>query len=109
MLAANAKWRARVVAHGRASAAANPPARATEQPAPPARRRYSWADLMRRAFDFDLLSCPRCAGKMVLLACILERAVIRKILAHLGLPTELPKLAPARGSPHPELPFDHVA
>ena len=28
--------------------------------------------LMRRAFGYDLLACPRCGGSMALLACILE-------------------------------------
>jgi hypothetical protein len=29
-------------------------------------RRGLWADLMRRAFGFDLLTCSRCGGKMAL-------------------------------------------
>jgi hypothetical protein len=43
--------------------------------APPRKPRSpgSWADLVRRAFGYDLLTCPRCAGKMVLLAFILDR------------------------------------
>jgi hypothetical protein len=62
---------------------------------------------MRRAFGHDLLACPSCGGKMALIACILERTAIRKILAHLGLPTDLP--ANARASPDPEPLFDDVA
>jgi len=43
-------------------------------------------DLMRRGFDLDVLACPRCGGRMRLLATIEDPQVIRKILAHLGLP-----------------------
>ena len=46
---------------------------------------------------------------MELLACILDGASIRRILAHLGLPTELESLAPARGSPSADLWSDEVA
>jgi len=72
-------------------------------------RRGLWADLMRRAFGFDLLTCPRCGGKMALLACILDRPAIARILGHLGLPTEPPALAPARASPIADLWSDEVA
>jgi hypothetical protein len=64
---------------------------------------------MRRAFGYDLLSCPNCGGKTELLAVILERTAIRKVLSHLGLPTEPPAVTRARASPEPHLPFDHVA
>ena len=119
VLSANAAWRSRVVAYGRlpqptapdaaieASSDAEPP----KPPVPtgPRDRRRLWADLMRRAFGYDLQTCPSCGGKMQLLAVILERTAIRKILAHLRLPSEPPPTAPARASPEPELPFDDVA
>jgi hypothetical protein len=41
---------------------------------------------MRRAFDLDVLRCPRCAGRMELIATSEAPAVIARILAHLGLP-----------------------
>jgi hypothetical protein len=40
----------------------------------------------RRSFDLDVLRCPRCAGRMQLIATIEDAAVIHRILAHLGLP-----------------------
>lgn len=52
--------------------------------------------LMRPAFDLDVLRCPRCAGRMQLIATIDDPAVIQKTLAHLGLPG-------ARESPRPAL------
>ena len=41
---------------------------------------------MLRAFDLNVLRCPRCAGRMELIATIDDRAVISRILAHLRLP-----------------------
>jgi len=41
---------------------------------------------MRRAFDLDVLRCPRCSGRVQLIATIDDPAVIQRILAHLGLP-----------------------
>jgi hypothetical protein len=55
---------------------------------------YAWADLLRRTFAIDALACPECGGRLRLLATIDDRAVIEKILRHLGLPAE--PLAPAR-------------
>jgi hypothetical protein len=53
---------------------------------------------MRRAFDIDVLACPRCGGRMRLIATIADPRVIRPILAHLGLPTEVPRPPPARAA-----------
>jgi hypothetical protein len=97
VLAANAAWPKRVIAYGRNGAgSAELDHRVTDPPQP---KRKQWADLMRRAFGYDLLSCPNCGGKMQLLACILERGAIRKILTHLRLPPDPPALARARASP----------
>ena len=49
---------------------------------------------MRRAFGFDVLACPRCGRAMRLIALIEQAAVIRRILRHLGQPTEVPAPAP---------------
>jgi hypothetical protein len=70
------------------------PSRAPEKP-----RDWAWADLMRRVFDLDVLACPRCGGRMTLIATIEAGEVIRKILRHLGLPTEPPSPLPARPPP----------
>jgi hypothetical protein len=34
----------------------------------PVVRHWAWADLMRRAFDIDVLACPRCGGRLRLIA-----------------------------------------
>jgi hypothetical protein len=50
---------------------------------------------MARAFEFDVLACPRCGVKMRILAAIEAPDAIRKILSCLGLPTRAPPLTPA--------------
>ena len=90
-------------AHGRADGSPEP------SPAPAApprrRRRYSWAELLRRVFLIDVLVCQHCGGPRRLLACLSEPVVIRKILEHLGLPADPPRIAPARPPPQAALPF----
>jgi hypothetical protein len=40
------------------------------------------AELLRRIFEVDPLTCPRCQGLMRIVAVISEPAVITRILAH---------------------------
>ena len=54
---------------------------------------------MRRAFETDVLGCPRCGGRMVVLATIDDPAVIHRILTHLGLSTEPGEPTPSRAPP----------
>jgi hypothetical protein len=64
------------------------------------RPRYrTWAELMRRAFEADVLACPRCDGRMVVLATIDDPAVIHRILTHRGLSTEPGEPAAGRAPP----------
>jgi hypothetical protein len=48
------------------------------------------AALTQRTFGFDVLACPRCRGRLQLVALIEEAAVIGRILRHLGLPADIP-------------------
>ena len=72
--------------------------------------RLTWAALMYRAFDVDVLRCPRCAGRMELIATMDDPAVTHRILAHLGLqdardgPLPACAVSPPRDD-QPELPF----
>ncbi len=59
------------------------------------RRRYEWAELMRRVFAVDVLECPRCSGPMRILAAIHPPTATRDILECLGLPSRAPPVAPA--------------
>ena len=58
---------------------------------------------MQRSFGFGVLACPRCAGRLRLVALIQDRAVIQRILRHLGLPDVVPEMQRSRAPP---LPFD---
>ncbi len=71
-------------------AAPEPPA---GRPAP--RHRIPWAELLQEVFAVDVLECPRCAGRLELIAFINEPKVARKILDHLGLASQAPPLARA--------------
>jgi hypothetical protein len=104
VLAPHARWRARVVAYGVAHAATDAPSAEEMRRASAGveRRHWRWADLMRRAFEIDVLACPRCGGRMVLIATIEDPAVVQRILTHLGLPTEMPEARPARPPPLPQ-------
>ena len=85
-----------------AAAHGAPAERADAQAAlPRSARGYAWADLMRRTFGLDVLACPRCGGRLRLVALIEEAAVIDRILRHLGLPITLPAPLPARAPPRP--------
>ena len=71
-------------------------------PAETARRQargQCWASLMARTFGFDVLACPRCGGRLRLIALIEEAAVLDRILRQLGVPTEIPAARPARAPP----------
>lgn len=67
----------------------------------PGLRRDLAEALRAEAGGFDVLACPRCAGRLELIALIEEAAVIRRILRHLGVPTEVPATRPARPPPLP--------
>ena len=85
VLAPHARWRPEIVAYHRTERGRARDFRAGVGGAPKPRY-WTWALLMRRAFDLDVLRCPRCAGRMQLIATIDDPTVIQRILAHLGLP-----------------------
>ena len=88
-------WRARVV----------PPTRDKNGlPVVSGRRRrwIAWANLLRRVYLFDVLACV-CGGRKKVIAAIREGPVARRILEHLGLPSTVPRPAPARDDPQGDL------
>jgi hypothetical protein len=102
VLAPNAKLRPLVVPQGppaQAQAATEAKAAAeckveTVQARP---HRISWARLLKRVFDIDMQHCPNCGGgELKIIAAILERPVIQKILSHLGLDPQPPPRGRAR-------------
>ena len=71
------------------------------EPVRAAPHRISWARLLKRFFDIDMHTCPNCgAGELKIIAAILERPVIQKILEHLGLDPQPP---PKGRAPEPVL------
>ncbi len=58
-----------------------------------------WAELLKRTFEIDVLSCPTCQGRMRLLAMVTDPKSIRRYLARVGEPTEPPARSPSRGPP----------
>ena len=102
LLAPRARWRAAVFAsagsewsEGAAAAClvADDERCASEGRGRP--RGYLWAELMRRTFEIDVLDCPRCGGRLRLLALIEDARIVERILRHLGLPNR-PARAAAR-------------
>ena len=91
VFAANAAWRARVV---------HDPKPAKPRRSNPRRPDHTWADLMRRGLDLDVLECPRgCVATLRFIARIEQPAVVSKILRHLGLPSDPVRCDPARAPP----------
>jgi len=80
---------------GPASAsAAMPSPNATPRP-----RRLAWSELLRRVFAVDVLECPRCGGRMRLLAAIQPPDVTQAILDCLNLQSRAPPTAAAVPEP----------
>jgi hypothetical protein len=113
VLGARSAWRSRLKVPDSAQVEAPLQTRDTSSAvaggARPGRNRL-WADQMRRSFGFDVLSCPRCGDRLELIALIEDPRVIRRILTHLGLPSEVPTPRLARSPPLPlassERPFE---
>ena len=58
--------------------------------------RWDWATLLKRVWGFDALACTGCGGRMRFIAVIKDRAVIERILKHIGEDAEEPRFARAR-------------
>jgi hypothetical protein len=87
VLVPNAKWRSKVVPQAQDNAKALD-ATVTDSQEPPEHgqpMRLGWAKLLKRLFNLDLTRCPHCGGQVSIVAAILQRQAIDKILNHLGL------------------------
>lgn len=95
ILAPAAGFRSRVVPAP--TTAAHP----EKPPAPEGRTPYRlpWAGLLRRVFLVDALECPRCHGRMRIVAAVTGGDAIERILKHLGEDPDPPHLAIARAPP----------
>jgi hypothetical protein len=112
VLAPNAPLRAAVTAlapQPPAAAGARPAADPTDEVTDGIWRspaRYLWAMLLARLYEAFPLACPNCGASMRLIAFLTDGPTVRHILAHIGAPTEPPRIAPARGPP--DVPWDEV-
>lgn len=76
-------------------------ARQREEERPARCCRYRpWAEFLMRTFAVDVLCCPRCQGRLRLVALMTEDKEIRRYLRAIGEPSDAPKLSPARGPPY---------
>jgi len=104
VLAPNAKLRSLVVPQGpeveeRATAAVAASECVVQTETNPDRpdrpHRIAWARLLKRVFDIDMQHCPNCgAGELEIIAAILGRPAIQKILDHLVSDPQPPPEAP---------------
>lgn len=63
--------------------------------------RRSWAEFMRRIFALDVMQCPRCGGRMRIIAAIVSETATHAILESHGLDDRAPPVQVER--PHYEL------
>lgn len=97
VLAPACPWRARI---------APTPAPASEKTGPAERPKRGagtyrpWAELLMRTFGIDVLECPRCKGRMRLIAMVTEPKSVTCYLTGIGEPIDVPKRSPSRGPPY---------
>jgi hypothetical protein len=96
VLAPNAKWRREVVGSSDSNMSQKPASSSSGNAGPYNR---TWAELMRCGLDIDVLRCPDGGGRLRFVAAIMLSSAIRRILRHLGVPSDPVELAPARAPP----------
>ena len=82
---------------GGAGGVAPPEPVAKPKPRPSAH--YLWATLIARIYEVFPLLCPHCGSQMRIIAFITFSADIHKILDHIGVEAEAPRITPARRPP----------
>jgi hypothetical protein len=55
-----------------------------------------WQTLLKKVFKIDISVCPKCQGRMKVIAVINEKKIIKKILDHMGLGSDPPAVSPSR-------------
>ena len=81
VLAPRARWRSQVVRYGRPALDGNA-LEASPRAAVPTRA-WTWPELMHRVFALDVLACPRCGGRLRVIASVQNPLAVQAILAHL--------------------------
>ncbi|OGB76198.1 MAG: hypothetical protein A2496_08820 [Burkholderiales bacterium RIFOXYC12_FULL_60_6] len=97
VLAAHAKDRDKIVPK-------KPDAEKLRETRGASRNRLLWAALLARVFAIDVTKCPKCGGRLRLVAAVTDAASAKRYLDGVGLPSAVPELAPARAPP--QMKFD---
>ena len=102
VFAPNSKYRVEVTPAKRGKGRSHPEG---EDKTPEQRHRAMiWEQRLKRVFNIDVSTCPKCGGEARVIACIEDPVVIEKILNHLQAKGALPpppKLLPTtRASPN---------
>ena len=101
VLAPHAAWRSGSFRAAAGNAGASGEVEGAERASTAGAPGRRWADLMRRAFEVNVLACPRCGGRLRLLALEEAGVVTARILRHLGCRQRSPAARPARAPPLP--------
>ena len=62
---------------------------------PPPLTSKGWAEMIRKVYEVDPMICPRCGGRMRVVAFLTEYAVVDRIIRHLELTFVAEKPPPA--------------
>ncbi len=93
LLAPRVRWRSQVVRYGRP---APDPKTHEVDPSAGTPSAWSWAALMRRVFDLDVLACPRCGGRLRVIATVHDPLAVQAVLAHPAARPAAPRPRPSR-------------
>ena len=58
-----------------------------------------WRECIKKVWEVDPLTCPKCAGEMRIISFIYKKSVIKKILTHLNVYEEKKQRAPPVAAP----------
>ena len=58
--------------------------------------RLSFSKLLKRVFNIDVEKCESCGGTLEIISVVRDRSVIRKILKHIGIGPDPPKILGSR-------------
>ncbi len=85
VFAPNHKWRGEITGQAKKQSQAETQTTDVSELKTEGERRalMTWAQRLKRVFNIDIEACEACGGKMKVVACIEEPAVIKKILNHL--------------------------
>lgn len=100
VLAPACPWRARIAPTPPAPEAEKDDAADDDRPRRGHGTYRPWAELLMRTFGIDVLECPKCKGRMRLIAMVTEPKAMTRYLASVGELVDVPTRSPSRGPPY---------